>query len=274
MIPPNQVKSTVMSLFDIGSPTRMGPKEKRDALRTMQKFLAQEASNNGKFGTPMLDAAVSAFDSLLRSSEHRDTFGAAIVRKTAFSCSLLRLMAAALSRQPLCASPAASQMLKVSVAVNDALARAAKGPSAADAAASPLKSLMEGYQVKVNGSLIETSAPTTPTKRKKKDKDPGNTDSSGRSRQQEEQKRFERHIKSMVEEALAKKDTSSVVAALSKMLLDEEKSKSKKTSSNSNFSAGGVTFSKAGLFVDWLERLDPELIQLSPEVQQQLQQNS
>jgi hypothetical protein len=36
-----QVKSTILHLFDVGSPSRMSYKEKQDTFRTLQKFLTQ-----------------------------------------------------------------------------------------------------------------------------------------------------------------------------------------------------------------------------------------
>ena len=44
MIPPSQVKSTLLHIFDVGSPSRMTMKEKMDTFRTLQKFLAKEMS--------------------------------------------------------------------------------------------------------------------------------------------------------------------------------------------------------------------------------------
>ena len=39
-----QVKSTLLHIFDVGSPSRMTMKEKMDTFRTLQKFLATEMS--------------------------------------------------------------------------------------------------------------------------------------------------------------------------------------------------------------------------------------
>ena len=42
MIPPGHVKNTLLHLFDVGSPSRMTLKEKRDTFRTLQKYLTSE----------------------------------------------------------------------------------------------------------------------------------------------------------------------------------------------------------------------------------------
>ena len=102
MIPPAQCKSTLMHLFDVGSPSRMTLKEKRDAFRTLQKFLVAEISSSTSSGgatasSPMLDATVKALDQILRS-EHKANFALAMLRRTPFSCALIRLLSTALSR--------------------------------------------------------------------------------------------------------------------------------------------------------------------------------
>ena len=42
MIPPGYVKTTLLHLFDVGSPSRMTLKDKRDTFRTLQKYLTSE----------------------------------------------------------------------------------------------------------------------------------------------------------------------------------------------------------------------------------------
>merc|ERR1719495_826948 len=59
MIPPNQVKATLLHLYDVGSPSRMSSKEQQDTFRTLQKFLTSEISTQQP-GKPMLEATVSA----------------------------------------------------------------------------------------------------------------------------------------------------------------------------------------------------------------------
>jgi len=46
MIPPAAVKTTLLHLFDVGSPSRMTHKEKQDTLRTLQKYLTNEIRGN------------------------------------------------------------------------------------------------------------------------------------------------------------------------------------------------------------------------------------
>ena len=41
MIPPSQVRTTILHLCDVGSPARMNAKEKQDTFRTLQKYLTQ-----------------------------------------------------------------------------------------------------------------------------------------------------------------------------------------------------------------------------------------
>ena len=48
MIPPGHVKHTLLHLFDVGSPSRMTLKEKRDTFRTLQKYLTVEIGKHFK----------------------------------------------------------------------------------------------------------------------------------------------------------------------------------------------------------------------------------
>ena len=85
------MKSTLLHLFDVGSPSRMTMKEKQDAFRTLQKLLAAEMrAEVGSGIKPMLDATVKALDAVLKSPELKTSFVTALLQRTPFSCALFR----------------------------------------------------------------------------------------------------------------------------------------------------------------------------------------
>ncbi len=257
LIPPSQVKTTLMHLFDVGSPSRMTMKEKRDTFRTLQKFLAAEMSGNS-FAKPMLEATAKALDQIVRS-EHKANFATAMARRPSFSCALIRLLSSAYAKnsQPL------ALMVKVSAALSEQL-------RAKDDKRSPLLALLDTFQSEVGmqtGSASSTRAPgassPSPSKRKKSDRKRKREDGESEQKHSVEYN-MEKDVHVKVAEALKKRSTRPLVNEMAGLLLaEEEEDLRKKTVVRS-------TTSKAGLFVDWLEMLDPEMIQLDEDVKQQL----
>ena len=70
------------------------------------------------------------------------------------------------------------------------------------------------------------------------------------------------HFFRQVEEAINKKSTHALVDSMAKMLLKGEDRKSSKSIGNDE--------SKVGLFIDWLQMLDPELVECSSDVRLRL----
>ena len=83
MIPPSQIRATLLHLYDCGSPSRMTLKEKQDTFRTLQKSLTSEIT--GTLSTrPMLDSTVAAMQAILQS-DLCSGFTLALTQRTAFS---------------------------------------------------------------------------------------------------------------------------------------------------------------------------------------------
>jgi integrator complex subunit 1 len=287
LIPPTQVKSTLLHIFDVGSPGRMTIKEKMDTFRTLQKFLTAEMVGNGPV-KPMLDATVKALDQILKS-DLREPFVNACVHRTSFSCGLFRLISSSLSRPNQIDSASSKLLLKVS---HSLLGHLGEKPS------TPLVALLKNFQKRVckkeepmEQEMVDVK-PATPSKR-------GSGGKGGRKGKIEDSEEtvaynalklstpqeFEGQINRLVEEALKKKSTRPLVNAMSKMLLEEEKlqvavkieptegkriKKEKQAANGSLVDVRSDVKTKAGLLVDWLESLDPELVQATPELQQKL----
>ena len=111
MIPPTQVKATLLHLYDVGSPSRMNSKEKQDTFRTLQKFLTGEISSQ-LASKPMLEATVAAIQTILQS-DLGSGFVTALSQRTAYSVGLFRLLSSALSAPKLCTSSPAQTLLGV-----------------------------------------------------------------------------------------------------------------------------------------------------------------
>ena len=266
LIPPSQVKTTLLHIFDVGSPGRMTMKEKQDTFRTLQKFLTAELRCNGPM-KPMLDATVKALEAILKS-DLKEPFVSAAVNRTAFSCGLYRLVSTALLRPAFEGSTSRNVLLKVSESLVQMIQK--KHPESK----SPLITLLNGFVSKIrgeaSGSSGKTATPTTPVKKKRRDE--SEQDYQELKRISSTDKDFEKHVKEIVEKALKKRSTKSLVNAMSRILLEEEhltKVKGSKKDQQQQQVSSGVK-AKAGLFVDWLGKLDPELVQSNPEVQQQL----
>ncbi len=287
LIPPAQVKSTLLHIFDVGSPGRMTMKEKMDTFRTLQKFLTAEMVGTGPV-TPMIDATVKALDQILKS-DLKDLFVTALVHRGSFSCGLYRLVSSALMKPNLIDSATTQLLLQVTSSLRSHQRLACS--------TSPLLSLFSTFEKKLcKEEPMEQSVeikPSTPTKR-------GAGGRGGRKGKTEDSEEtvaynflkvssahdFERQFHKLVDDALRKKSTRPLVNAMSKMLLEEENlqpatktepSESKKIKLERADSTNGHAVvvknnvkAKAGLLVDWLESLDPEMVQVSDELQQKL----
>ena len=237
IIPPGQVKHTLLHLFDVGSPSRMTLKEKRDTFRTLQKYLTAEIGSRQPI-RPMLDATVRALEAILiKEKDLKEAFFTAMLQHPCFSASLIRLLTSALVRPTLEESAAASIMTNVAEAVlnDNTKKRKSVFPQ------SPLWLLLETYLVK-KGHAHQ--------KNKKKGQAASNEADEANNATADKQ---EKSIKIKVENALNKKDTKRLIEDMAKMLITAEDSSSNK-----------------GLINDWLQKIDPELKGLTPELRQQL----
>ena len=236
IIPPGQVKHTLLHLFDVGSPSRMTLKEKRDTFRTLQKYLTAEIGSRQPI-RPMLDATVRALEAILiKEKDLKEAFFTSMLQHPCFSASLIRLLTSALVRPSLEESSAASIMTNVAEAVLNDNTRKRKSVFPQ----SPLWLLLETYLVKKGHSH----------QKNKRKGPPANNDEESSAAADKEEK----SIKIKVENALKKKDTKRLIEDMAKMLItDAEDSSSNK-----------------GLISDWLQKIDPELKGLTPELRQRL----
>ena len=111
LIPPGQVRATLLQLFDVGSAGgRMTAGERQDTFRTLQKILAEElsAAKAGGGGYPMLEATLSSLSSLLAAPDLGPALLAALTQKIPFSVGLLRLLTAGLKQDKSKGSPKVS----------------------------------------------------------------------------------------------------------------------------------------------------------------------
>ena len=111
LIPPGQVRATLLQLYDVGSPGgRMTAGERQDTFRTLQKILAEElgAAKAGGGGCPMLEATLSSLASLLAAPDLGPALLAALAQKIPFSVGLLRLLTAGLKQDKFKGSPQVS----------------------------------------------------------------------------------------------------------------------------------------------------------------------
>lgn len=268
MIPPGHVRNTLLHLFDVGSPSRMTMKEKQDTFRTLQKFLAREISDDSP-SKPILEAIVKALDSILKS-DLRSAFVQSMAQRTAFSCGLFRLISSSMSRPPLNNLPTSKVFIQVGDILVDEIAL--KGLK------SPLTALVENYKQRM-GILSEPEVKEEPLF----DPSTGSLDEEVALNKLSRTSTavFETQVKQMVKNALKRRSTGPLVNSMSQLLLQEAKEKQqidlmerKGMKIERELDDKGLreseAKSKVGLLVDWLELLDPELIQVSPEIQQQL----
>jgi len=190
MIPPNQVKSTFLHLYDVGSPSRMSSKEKQDTFRTLQKFLTTEISS-GQAHKPMLDATVSAIQSILQS-DLGSVFVTALTQQTAFTIGLFRLISTALSKAEMKSSDTARNLLGVAKRLIKQLQSVKTN--------TPFIVVLQNYV-----KNMESTADGSSQKKILSLKGPN----------------LEQDIKKMAFEALKRGDTTEIVSRLSSLLLQE-----------------------------------------------------
>ena len=304
MIPPGQVKTTLLHLFDVGSPSRMSMKEKQDAFRTMQKYLSSEIRKASEVRIPskqpvqfsMLDATVKALDQIIKSNELRSSFVASLVQRTPFSCALYRLISMAfLSRPLLRDTPISDLLLKVSNSIlMEIKAKEQKCPvSDQKFRQSPFQALVEDYVLKKKNSrkrqVGDKESIRTATKTKDESDDMRTSDVKVCSKGGPEDN-FEEQIHAQVESALRYKSTQHIVQKLSKLLLAEESKDETSTLSNEikfehslkdekkqicyeiekSKGVASTCNGRSGLLMDWLQLLDPELELANPDVKHKL----
>jgi len=205
MIPPNQVKATLLHLYDVGSPSRMNTKEKQDTFRTLQKFLTSEISSQ-QTSMPMLEATVSAIQAILQS-DLGSGFVSALAQRTAFSVGLFRLISSALATPQLNKTAPAQMLLSV--------AKKLLKQFLSNKVSSPINGLLQNY-VKEMEPKGEENAPKKVLSLKGPD--------------------LEEDIKKMAFEALKRGDTTELVSKLSSLLLKEREASA--TSSQGMSQAG------------------------------------
>jgi integrator complex subunit 1 len=235
MIPPSQVRATLLHIYDCGSPGRMTVKEKQDTFRTLQKALTGEICGGPGAPRPMLDSTVLAIQAILQSDLGAG-FTTALAQRTAFSTGLFRLISVALAKPELATSATALTLLDVS--------RRLLQQFTAGAVSTPLTALLRTY--------IAAVAPDAGEKARE------GGEGGGRGSVTEEE------IREMAGAALRREDTAPLVARLSSLLLQDRVERSEAAAGS------GPRLAQAGLLVDWLELLDPTVISSCPELQQQL----
>ena len=195
MIPPSQIRATLLHLYDCGSPSRMTMKEKQDTFRTLQKSLTAEICGTLS-SRPMLDSTVLAIQAIL-GSDLGQGFIMSLTQKTAFSTGLFRLISVALAKPEMRSSTTALTLLEVSKRLLQQF-QAAK-------ATTPLIPLLKVYIEALDPGCKET----------------GKTSNSG------DEGKSEDEIRSMAREALKKEDTAPLVSRLSSLLLKEREGPSR-----------------------------------------------
>ena len=304
MIPSGQVKTTLQHLFDVGSPSRMTMKEKQDAFRTLQKYLsseirsASEATNYSKppIQFPMLEATVKAFEQILKSTDLRSSFVAALLQRTPFSCALYRLISMALlSRPALRGTPSSDLLLKVSntILTEIKLKEEKATASSEKIRPSPFKALVDDFVLKKKGQgkrQLEEKESTKANTKIKDDLDQGRLSESNSRGREGGADTLEEQIRTQVDSALKCKSTHDIVHTLSTLLLAEE-SKDDKYSAlakmkiehsckeemkqtkyilDSGTDQLSTCSGRSGLLMDWLQLLDPELEQADADIKHKL----
>eukprot|EP00092_Neocalanus_flemingeri_P015764 GFUD01017066.1.p1 GENE.GFUD01017066.1~~GFUD01017066.1.p1 ORF type:complete len:2079 (+),score=577.03 GFUD01017066.1:73-6309(+) len=190
MIPSNQVKATLLHLYDVGSPSRMNTKEKQDTFRTLQKFLTTEISSQLP-SKPMLEATVAAIQSILQS-DLGSGFVTALSQRTSFSVGLFRLLSSALATPQLNKTASAQTLLT--------LAKKLLKQFSSNKVNTPMNGLLQNY-VKEMEPKGEENVP----KKVLSLKGPN----------------LEEDIKKMAFDSLKRGDTTELVSKLSSLLLKE-----------------------------------------------------
>ena len=193
LIPPGHVKTTLLHIFDVGSPARMNAKERQDTFRTLQKILADEISSYpSPMSCPMIEATMEAIQSIIKSQDLSTSFLSALCQKTPFSVGLLRLITNGLKSSKFQSSPLPKTLL-------DICHKILKKLSGKQRPTTPLMSLLNDFVKEMEPSVA--AAPVT-------------EDISGPN--------IEDQLKIMAHEALGKSDTKDLVSKISSMLLEDK----------------------------------------------------
>ena len=302
MIPPSQVKNTLQSIFEVGSSNSMTRKEKQDAFRLLQKNLSSEICKVSEVITsknlntiPLLDATVKGFEQILKSNDLRPTFVKAMVEEIPFSCALYRLISTAfLSRATLRDSPISELLLKISNNILTELKTLGQSDPifAQKTRNSPLQGLVDDYVVKKKKSKRRQTEEKELAKSSVKIKEEPEEDKhfeSFRCLKEASDSTFEDQIHLQVKSALKSNSTNQIVNTLSKLLLEEEGNDAKTSTFNNtkveqhskedikdNFDSCAqkemlsTCNGKSGLLMDWLQLLDPELVNVDPSVKHKI----
>lgn len=301
MIPPNQVKNTLQSIFDVGSAPSLARKEKQDAFRTLQKNLSSEISKIPESTTlknlnslPILDATIKGFEQILKANDLKPSFIQAMVEEVPFSCALYRLISSAfLSRAGLRDTPASDLLLKISnIILSELKSLEQINPDfIKKIKSSPLRSLAEDYVNKKKKSRKNLDDDKEFIKMSMKEREESEEDiiaENIRSLKEASDSTFENEIHTQVKSALKCNSTNQIVHTLSKLLLEEEANDAKNVTAsnikledtsyenkNTNFESykkelHSTSNGKSGLLMDWLQLLDPELEQVDPSIKHKI----
>ena len=198
MIPPSQIKTTLLELFDIGSNARLTKKERQDSFRTLQKFLVEDITSYSEAKpkpSSLLDATLHALQGMIASPELGPSFLTSVCENTPFSVGLFRLLINGVTSLGLKDSGLAQTMLHISKKLLKQLTT--------NKATTPLVALLQTFIKKIEPPKEETT-----TKKTLSLKGPN----------------LEADIKKMAHEALQKGDTKDLVSKISSLLLQERES--------------------------------------------------
>ena len=196
MIPPAQIKTTILQIFDVGSPAGMTTKERQDTFRTLQKFIVEEiTSYSPTKPSPMLEATLAALQEIIQSPDLSPSFLTSVCQKTPFSVGLFRLLTNGLSSQTMRDSSLTESLLSLSKKLERQLSDSK--------ACSPLVALLANFIKKIE-PVVEEAA----TRKTLSLKGPN----------------LEEDIKKMAHEALQKGDTKDLVYKISSLLLQDRES--------------------------------------------------
>ncbi|XP_040574316.1 integrator complex subunit 1 [Lepeophtheirus salmonis] len=236
LIPPNQVKNTLMNLFEVGSSAnRLSNKEKQDTFRTLQKKLSMSES------MPLMDATVKALHTIIKSDSLRDPFILSLNKKIPFSCSLFRLLTSSQIHSR--STTAKNTLLKIAQMLlkqgNDGKKRILR---------LPLMKILEDF----------TSRNDLEVKEEQDEME--DDDEPYEILRCSSRIHFEDSVSKLMSVALGDKEkVPELVEAMARLVLGKSQySKDVKEVPDMD--------SKIGLLIDWLSILSPELIKSSPDL--------
>ena len=196
MIPPAQIRTTILQLFDVGSQTRLTRKERHDSFRTLQKFLVEDLTSYSEAKpSSLLDATLNALQGIIVSPELGPSFLTSVCQNTPFSVGLFRLLINGVTSHGLKDSSPAHTLLQISKKLLKQLTT--------NKATTPMVALLQTFIKKIEPPKEETAARKTLSL-----KSPN----------------LEADIKKMAHEALQRGDTKDLVSKISSLLLQERES--------------------------------------------------